>query len=90
MIMKYLVTDKFRKKYGGKQKSSQDSIDGTIRRLIADTRHPGLHCHKIRGIRGKSIFEAYINDGARLTFEYGDDAIVFRTNCHHDAVLRSP
>jgi mRNA-degrading endonuclease YafQ of YafQ-DinJ toxin-antitoxin module len=90
MIMKYVLTDRFKKKYGVKEKSSQDSIDETIRKLIANTKYPGLHCHKIRGIRGKSIFEAYINDEARLTYEYGNDAIIFRTNCHHDVVLRNP
>jgi hypothetical protein len=91
MIMQYILTDNFKRKYDGKEESSQDSIDGAIRKLIADIRYPGLHCHKIKGLRGrKSIFEAYINDEDRLTFEYGDDAIIFRTNCHHDAVLRNP
>lgn len=88
--MKYVLTDRFKEKYGAKEKSSQDSIDQTIRQMTTNIKHPGLHSHKIRGIHGKSIFEAYINDEARLTFEYGNDCIILRNNCHHDAVLRNP
>lgn len=90
MTMEYVLTHRFKEKYGDKEKSRQDSIDKTIRQVTTNVRQPGLHCHKIRGIPGKSIFEAYINNEARLTFEYGNDAIIFRTNCHHDAVFRNP
>ena len=88
--MKVSLTNNFKKKYGKKDKSSQDSIKNTVRRLVLNPNHPGLHRHKIRGIPRKSIWEAYVNNEARLTFEYGHDSIILRNNCHHDAVLRNP
>jgi mRNA-degrading endonuclease YafQ of YafQ-DinJ toxin-antitoxin module len=88
--MKSVSTKNFKGKYDKKPKSSQDSIKKTVRHLLQDPKYPGLRCHKIRGIRGKSIWEAYIDDEARLTFEYGDDCIILRNNCRHDAVIRNP
>jgi hypothetical protein len=88
--MKTVATTNFKKKYDKKDKSSRDSIDETLLKLVESPRPPGLRCHKVRGVTGKAIWEAYINNEARLTFEYGDDCIILRNNCHHDAVLRSP
>lgn len=86
--MDYDVTNTFKRKYRNKDRVSQVSIEKTIELLVENQRYPGLHTHKVKGT--KKIFEAYINDQARLTFEYGNDKIILRTNCNHDAVLKNP
>lgn len=86
--MNYDVTNNFKRKYKKKIPIAQKSIDDTIGFLIDNPHHPGLHTHKVQG--HTKIFEAYINDEARLTFEYAANSIIFRTNCNHNKVLRSP
>jgi hypothetical protein len=88
--MKAAATVNFKRRYDKKDEPSRTSIDKTLLKLVQNPRPPGLHCHRIRGFPGKPVWEAYINDEARLTFQYGDDCIILRNNCHHDQVLRSP
>lgn len=86
--MIYDITTKFKRKYKKKTQTAQKSIDDTIGFVIDNPHHPGLHTHKVQGTA--KIFEAYIDDEARLTFEYAENKIIFRTNCNHNAVLRNP
>jgi len=86
--MNYDVTTNFKRKYKKKIQIAQKSIDDTIELLIDNPHHPGLHTHKVQGTT--KIFEAYINDEARLTFEYVENSIIFRTNCNHNTVLKNP
>lgn len=86
--MDYQITNTFKRKYKKKENIEQESIEKTISLLVDNPKHPGLHTHKVRGT--KSIFEAYIDDEARLTFEYGTNIVIFRTNCNHHRVLKNP
>ena len=86
--MNYDVTTNFKRKYKKKIHIAQKSIDDTIGLLIDNPHYPGLHTHKVQGTT--KIFEAYINDEARLTFEYAENKIIFRTNCNHNTVLKNP
>jgi mRNA-degrading endonuclease YafQ of YafQ-DinJ toxin-antitoxin module len=88
--MYYITTNTFKKKYKKKERISQSSIDQTIELLVNNPRYPGLHTHKVRGTGNRTIFEAYVNDSARLTFEYGENTIILRTNCNHQDVLGNP
>jgi mRNA-degrading endonuclease YafQ of YafQ-DinJ toxin-antitoxin module len=88
--MYYETTNTFKKKYQKKERISQSSIDQTIKLLVKNPHHPGLHTHKVHGTGNRTIFEAYVNDGARLTFEYGENKIILRTNCNHQDVLSNP
>jgi hypothetical protein len=56
---------------------------------LADDRHyPGLNAHPMRGHHG--VYEAYVDSGNRVTFEYSEDGeIVMRKHCNHD-ILRRP
>jgi hypothetical protein len=87
-MKKYHVTNTFKRRYQKKEPNDRVIVENTIKQLIEDPHYPGLHTHKVRGT--KHIFEAYIDDFSRLTFQYGDDEIIFRNNCKHDAVLRNP
>jgi mRNA-degrading endonuclease YafQ of YafQ-DinJ toxin-antitoxin module len=89
MMKKYELTKTFKRSYRKKERKSQESIDNTVRKLLDNTRHPGLHTHPVLGTKGK-IFEAYIDDGTRLTFHYEDGKIIFRNNCNHDKVIKNP
>ena len=55
--------------------------------LLDDPHHPGLHTHAVQGWPG--VFEAYVDKANRLTFEYGDDAVILRNHRNHD-ILRRP
>lgn len=88
--MDYLTTSTFKKKYKNKGRILQDSIDDTIKLLVNNPHYPGLHTHKIHGISNRAIFEAYVNDSARVSFEYSENKIILRTNCNHKEVLNNP
>ena len=88
--MDFVTTNTFKKKYKKKERISRSSIDDTIELLVNNPRHPGLHTHKVRGTGNRAIFEAYVNDSTRLTFEYGENKVILRTNCNHQDVLGNP
>ncbi len=60
-----------------------------IKRLGEDPRHPGLNAHRMRGVPG--VWEAYVDSGNRVTYEWDTDgALVLRNNCNHDMLHRNP
>lgn len=83
------LTKRFRKVYRKKTPDEQGKLDRTLRLLVADPQHPGLNTHRVLGTRG--VWECYIDDSMRITFEYGaQSTLVVRNNCQHNAVLREP
>jgi len=83
-----VVPKRFRKRLWKKTPAMQASILETVQRLGEDPRHPGLHTHKVKGQKG--VFEAYVDGGNRVTFQYGDNCIVLRNHCNHDIIDRAP
>lgn len=81
-------TKKFKRQYKKKSLEQQEKIDKAVELLGSNPYHPGLHTHKVQGTI--DIFECYIDDTHRITFEYGDDCIILRNNCEHDMTLKSP
>ena len=67
----------------------QAAILECIKRIADDPTHPGLKAHKMRGLT-EEVWEAYVDQGNRVTFHYADDEIVFRNNCNHDMLDRNP
>ena len=63
------------------------SIDRCIALLSVNPRHPGLHTHRVQGRR--DVWEAYVDQANRVTFQYGADSIILRNNCSHD-MLKNP
>lgn len=79
---------RFKKRLAQKSTESQGAILRTVQQLADHgTRYPGLHCHPVRGYRG--VWEAYVNEGDRVTFNMAGGRITMRVHCNHD-VLRSP
>lgn len=86
--MKLERTATFKKRYGKKNQKQREKVKKTLSLLATNPRHPSLHTHKVQGTLG--IFECYIDDSYRVTFEYGQNCIVLRNTCEHNAVLRTP
>jgi hypothetical protein len=77
----------FRRAYKRKPEPMRAAIKATIKQLRTDSRHPGLHTHKVQGAIG--VWEAYVDGANRLTFHWEGDTIVLRNHCNHD-VLKHP
>lgn len=80
------LTPAFSKRLQKKPASMQVAIKECISRLVTNARHPGLNVHRVQGSRG--VWEAYIDSGNRLTFEYEGDTIVLLNHCNHDMLRR--
>ena len=63
-------------------------VDKALRLLDADFRHPGLCSHAVLGFPG--VFEAYVDDKYRMTFERRGDTFIMRNVDNHDECLRNP
>lgn len=82
------LTSVFKKRFRKKTADQRQRVLRTMELLSMDVRYPGLHTHKVEGTQG--VFEAYVDDAIRVTFEYAPGGIRLRNNCPHDAVLRRP
>jgi len=79
---------RFRKQYGELSAVTQRKVDKAIELLDADFRHPGLRSHPVKGYHG--IFEAYVDDKYRMTFERQADTLIMRNVDNHDECLKNP
>lgn len=79
---------RFQKAFRKKPAELQAAIAECVTRILDDPHHPGLHTHRVQGERG--VWEAYVDDGNRVTFEYGPDGVVFRNHCNHDMLRKNP
>lgn len=63
--------------------------------LSENPRHRSLQTHEVKGAAGDyggKVFEAYVNEKYRLTWEYGESRgeIVLRNVDNHDECLKNP
>lgn len=70
-------------------------LDSKLKFLENNPRHPSLQTHAVKyafGDFGGPIFEAYINDKYRITWEYGPEKneITLRNVDNHDDCLKHP
>lgn len=83
------ILPRFKKARRKKTQDMQDAINACVMLLAANPRHPGLHTHRIQGTKG--VWESYIDQANRVTWQYGEgDSIVLRNNCNHDVPARNP
>ncbi|PPF30506.1 cytotoxin [Rathayibacter tritici] len=85
----FRVTPNFKKVLGKKPKHMREAVEECIRQLAENPRHPGLHTHKMKGLK-EAVFEAYVDNGNRVTFHWDEGRIVLRNNCNHDMLYRNP
>jgi hypothetical protein len=78
----------FKKRLAKKSPELQAAVLRCVKRLGEDPRHPGLNVHKMQGLDG--VWEAYVDQGNRVTFEWSGDEIVLRNHCNHDMLRRNP
>jgi len=81
------ITPSFKRAYKRKTREMQCVIDRAVTQLRTDPHHPGLPTHRVWG--RKSVFEARLDGGNRLTFHWEGPTIVLRAHCHHD-ILKKP
>jgi mRNA-degrading endonuclease YafQ of YafQ-DinJ toxin-antitoxin module len=86
MTVRY--TSMFRKQYGGLSDAIQRKVDKAIEFLDTDFRYPGLRSHPLKSHPG--IFEAYVDDKYRMTFERQGDTLIMRNVNNHDECLKNP
>ena len=79
---------RFARQYARLQAEIQRKADKALSFLNADFRHPGLRAHPVRSHPG--IFEAYVDDKYRMTFERRGDVFIMRNVDNHDECLRNP
>jgi hypothetical protein len=86
MPVKY--STRFRKQYAELPLVIQRKVDKAIELLDSNFRHPGLHSHPLQNSPG--IFEAYVDDKYRMTYERRGDTFIMRNVDNHDECLKNP
>lgn len=81
-------TPMYKRRRKNKTKQMQDAIDECVRKLRLNPRNPGLHSHRVSGVKG--VWESYIDGANRVTWQYGEGSIILRNNCNHDILNRNP
>lgn len=82
------IPPNFRRVLRKKEPKLQAAILECVTRLGGNPRHPALQTHRVQGTPG--VFEAYVDKGNRVTFEWRGSTVVLRNNCNHDIVNRRP
>jgi hypothetical protein len=92
----------FKRSYSKLAKEEQALIDRAIRTFAKHPHYPfakELAVHKLKGVFGAPrtkgekappVWEMHANGPLIITFQYGQDEVVFRNCGEHESVLRSP
>ncbi|MBI3332840.1 MAG: hypothetical protein HYZ93_01975 [Candidatus Omnitrophica bacterium] len=86
--MTFLWTPRFEKAYRALPLETQADVDGHLKLLAQNWRHPSLQARKLQGAR--NIWYIRISRDLRLTFEPTRGGILLRVVGRHDVTLRSP
>jgi hypothetical protein len=82
----------FSERFAGKYDMLPDKlvvkVDKALRLLNYNYRHPGLRSHPVHGYEG--IYEAYVDDKYRMTYERRGDVLTMRNIDNHDECLKNP
>ncbi len=85
--MKVAFTRPFNRDYKGLSENIQELIDKQIILLLNNPKHPSLRLKKKEGHR--SIYEAKVTKGYRMTFQIVDDTYLLRRVGTH-SILKRP
>ena len=93
MAFTIVIPKSFEKKLRRLPKPILDAAKKTILLLSKDPKHPSLKTHKVKSFVGEfggDVFEAYVSQKYRLTWEYGPDqgTLSLRNVDNHDECLR--
>ena len=95
MSFSLVIPDTFEKKLKKLSPAVREASKKALRFLSENPRHPSLKTHKVQkaiGDFGGDVFEAYVTQKYRLTWEYGPDQgmITLRNIDNHDECLEKP
>ena len=83
-----IYTSRFKRELKAKKRRHQtdlaSAVVDTVELVLTDRSNNGLNAHRVDG----DIWEAYVNDAARITFQQDDDVYIFRNNCDHRMIDR--
>ena len=85
MAKELVFTHRFKKNYKNLPKSIQMRFDKKLPIFIRNPRHPSFNIHKYRS-PDDDVWEAYITDKYRFTFEVTKDSIIFRNIGSHSII----
>lgn len=80
--------ERFKENYKKLDDNIKKAVKTKLRLMAENSFHPSLRTKKVQGTQG--IFEASINMGYRMTWEYYQDGILLRNIGEHDETLRNP
>ena len=82
-------TERFKRAYKRLSRDEQEQFKKALQNLLRHgARYPSLHMKRIKGTR--SIWEARVSRGCRMTFEIDGDRLMLRNVGAHDATLERP
>jgi mRNA-degrading endonuclease RelE of RelBE toxin-antitoxin system len=81
-------TERFVRQYTKLPVAIRNKIDKALKLLDNDFRHPGLRSHPVEKAPG--IFEAYVDDKYRMTYEHKEETFILRNVDNHDECLKNP
>ena len=89
------TTERFEEQAARLPRAVFEQLEDRLKFLENNPRHPSLRAHEVKGALGDyggKIFEAYVSDKYRLTWEYGPrkGEILLRNVDNHDVCLKRP
>lgn len=91
MPFEFETDPRFKRRLKRKPRVEQDRIYDCIQRLTNDPHEQGGRRSKPLSVSvPEKVWYARVSDANRLTFHFEGSKMVFRNNCNHDEVLRSP
>ena len=100
--MQVSFTSLFHRSFNALTAEQQEKIEEALRLLCGHPYHPypkTLRVHKLHGVFGTAerrgdppppVWEMHASGQLLVTFQYGDNELLFRNCGLHDAVLQSP
>jgi hypothetical protein len=86
--MPIIYSTRFALHYARLSTEIRKKTDKALGFLNSDFRHPGLRSHPVKSYPG--VFEAYVDEKYRMTFERQGDVFIMRNVDNHDECLRNP
>jgi mRNA-degrading endonuclease RelE of RelBE toxin-antitoxin system len=85
-IRSYKFTKRFKKEYNNLPKEIQKAFDQKLQLFLQDSSHPSLRVKRIQGTTDR--WEGSVTMKYRFTFQFSDNAVIFRAIGSHDIILK--
>lgn len=82
------LSERFASKYEDLPLNMRNKVDKALKLLNENFHHPGLLSHRIKGY--EDIYEAYVDQKFRLTYERKGNTLILRNVDNHDECLKNP